>query len=109
MFWHPSSDAVDAFSKSWYLENNWLIPPFTLVCRTIKQLLCCRAEGTLIVPKWPSPFWTLLFDVDMKYRDFVYDDLEFAPKQNMLNKNSSFGSDNFNSRVLAVRLCAEYL
>ena len=114
LFWHPSSEAVDAFSKSWRLENNWLVPPIALVCRTIKHLLFCRAEGTLIVPKWPSsPFWTLLFDVDMKYRDYVYDVLEFAPKQNVfrhgLNKNSLFGSDHFNSRVLAVRLCAEHL
>ena len=49
----------------------------------------------------------------MKYRDYVYDVLEFAPKQNVfrhgLNKNSLFGSDHFNSRVLAVRLCAEHL
>ena len=57
------------------------------------------------MPKWPSPFWTLLFDVDMKYRDFVYDDLEFAPKQNMLNKNSSFGSDNFIQSFGCKTLC----
>lgn len=115
LFWYPNSEAVDAFSQSWHFENNWLVPPINLVSRVIKHILHCRAIGTLIVPKWPSaPFWTLLFDAEMKCREYVTDVLEFAPYQNVFchgvnNKNGLFGSDNFNSKVLAIRLCAEQL
>ena len=112
LFWYQTSESVDAFSQSWQLENNWLVPPINLVSRAIKHILLCRAHGTLIVPKWPSAaFWTMLFDENMKYREHVTDVLEFAPNQNVfchgLNTRSLFGSDYFNSRVLAVRLSGE--
>lgn len=50
----------------------------------------------------------------MKCREYVIDVLELKPYQNVFchgvnNKNSLFGSDHFNSKVLAIRLCAEQL
>lgn len=50
----------------------------------------------------------------MKCREYVIDVLELKPFQNVFchgvnNKNSLFGSEHFNSKVLAIRLCAEQL
>lgn len=61
-FFVPNTEAVDAFSISWVGENNWLVPPISLVSKTIQHLLACNAHGTLVVPFWPSsPFWPFLF------------------------------------------------
>ena len=112
LFWYPESEAVDAFTQSWRFENKWLVPPIKLVYRTINHIVVRRGNGTLIVPKWLSgDFWTLLFGKNMEYRRYVVDVLEFTPYQNDFkhgsNSKSLFGSDRFNSRVLAVRLCAD--
>ena len=57
-FWNPGSEAVDAFTQRWSAENNWLCPPVSLIVRTVKHLVYCKASGTLVVPEWPSsPFF----------------------------------------------------
>lgn len=69
LFWFPETEGVDAFSQNWHDENNWLVPPISL-CKTIRFMQACKAHGTLIVPKWPSsPFWTLLLDKNMIFRE----------------------------------------
>ena len=61
-FWNPDSEGVDAFCFDWAGENNWLVPPVSLVPRVIRHFFVCRSMGTLIVPKWVSaPFWPMLF------------------------------------------------
>ena len=61
-FWNPGSEAVDAFTCNWAGENNWLCPPPFLIPRVIRHTLKTGADGTLIVPRWPSaPFWPLIF------------------------------------------------
>ena len=52
----PGTEAVDAFSISWYGENNWLVPPVHCITRVVQHLLVCGAVGTLVVPYWPSCF-----------------------------------------------------
>ena len=60
-FWNPHSESIDAFTENWAGENNWLVPPISIIAMTILQLESSKATGTLIVPKWPSaPFWPLL-------------------------------------------------
>ena len=54
LFWNPGTEAVDYFSQDWSSDNDWLVPPVHLIMRTIKHMLYCRANGTLIVPRWPS-------------------------------------------------------
>ena len=63
-FWNPDSEGVDAFCFDWAGENNWLVPPVSLVPRVTRHLFVCtcRSMGTLIVPRWVSaPFWPMLF------------------------------------------------
>ena len=111
LFWNPNSEAVDCFTQNWAKENNWLVPPIFLVIKTIKYLIQCKAKGTLIIPKWPSAaFWPMIFRGGLCYREYVKDVLEFKNGRDIYvhnqNKNCLFGSDCFNSAVLAVRLDA---
>ena len=111
LFWNPTCEAVDCFSQSWQNENNWFVPPISLVCRCIRYVLFCKASGTLIVPKWKSAdFWPMIFKHENETHYYVRDVLEFRSPENIYeqgqNKNSIFGSERFSSPVLAVRLDA---
>ena len=111
LYWNPGSSAVDAFSCHWAQENNLLVPPVSLVCKCINHLVRCKAEGTLIVPSWPSsPYWPLIFDENTEYRSYVLDVLEFNEVDRILvsgnNLNSIFANGKFKGRILAVRLKA---
>ena len=78
------SKAVDVFSQSWKDINNWLVPPVSLVNKTVFHLLACRGSGTLIAPKWPSAsFWPIIFQEGHIIRDFVKDILEFSTGQDI--------------------------
>ena len=62
LYWNPGSIAVNAFTSDSSGENNWLVPPVSMVSRLINHLIKSNSVGTLVVPKWPSlPFWLLLF------------------------------------------------
>ena len=50
LFWTPGCENVNAFSRDWAGENNWLVPPIYLISSTIRHLLTCSAVGTIIVP-----------------------------------------------------------
>ena len=59
--WNPVCEGVDAFCYYWVGENNWLASPVSLVPRVIRNLVHCKAVGTLIVLAWvSSPFWPVL-------------------------------------------------
>jgi hypothetical protein len=61
-FWCPGSCGVDAFNFDWSQDNNWLVPPFHLISRTIFYLENCKARGILVVPEWKlAAFWPLFF------------------------------------------------
>ena len=73
LFWTPGCEHVNAFSRDWAGENNWLVPPVYLISSTIRHLLTCSAVGT-IVPYWPSaPFWPLVFRSPDLKQTFVKD------------------------------------
>ena len=53
--------AVDAFTRDWSPENNWLVPPIALVSMVLRHMSDRKAMGTLVVPLWKSAyFWPLL-------------------------------------------------
>jgi hypothetical protein len=43
-----------------------------------------KAKGTLIVPKWTSPFWPLIFENGPEYKSYVTDVLEFTETERIL-------------------------
>ena len=61
-YWCPGTEAVDTFTCDWGEDNNWWCPPLYFIPRLIKHAEVTRAQGTLVIPQWPSaPFWPLLF------------------------------------------------
>ena len=74
----PGTEAVDAFSISWYGENNWLVPPVHCITRVVQHLLVCGAVGTLVVPYWPSNvFWPFLFANAIQFQPYVLEYIHF--------------------------------
>jgi len=109
MFWNPFCEAMDAFTRSWDLDNNWVCPPPHLVSRTLRHMRSCCAQGTLIVPLWRSaPFWPLLTTNGSHLAHFVEDWVDLLPLKTTfcMGRHSSgvFGRENLNFRVLAVRI-----
>ncbi|VDI41319.1 Hypothetical predicted protein [Mytilus galloprovincialis] len=103
LYWNPGSSAVDAFSCHWAQENNPLVTPVSLVCKCINHLVRCKAEGTPIVPSWPSsPYWPLIFDENTEYISYVLDVLEFNEVDRILvsgnTSNSIFANGKFKGR-----------
>lgn len=110
-YWNPTTSAIDAFTCNWHGENNWLVPPISLVSNCINHLVSCGAEGTLVVPKWQSAaFWPLIFKQNSEYACYVVDVLEFHEAERIFvagnNLNSLFANGQFHGKILAVRLNA---
>jgi hypothetical protein len=51
LYWNPGSIGVDAFTSDWSGENNWLVPPVSMVGRVINHLIKSNSVGTFVVPK----------------------------------------------------------
>lgn len=110
-YWNPGCEAVDAFTQDWAGENNWLVPPICLVCKTIKHLLNCKATGVLVVPRWQSAaFWPLIFETEtLTWKYYVTDELEFYDSGIFVlgnNRRSLLGSSAFKGSILAIQLDA---
>jgi hypothetical protein len=43
--WCPGTEAVDAFSQYWGRENNWLVPPPSLISRVLNKMKRDKAYG----------------------------------------------------------------
>ena len=48
-FWNPDSEAVDAFTRGWSGENNWLCPPVYLIPRLLRH----EADSKAVATYWP--------------------------------------------------------
>ncbi|CAH3107003.1 unnamed protein product, partial [Pocillopora meandrina] len=71
-FLQSGTEAVDAFSQDWSCDNNWIIPPATVVGKVLNYIRKSKAVGTLIVPMWKSSyFWPLLCNDGMHLNSFV--------------------------------------
>lgn len=111
LFWNPGTEGVDCFSLSWEGDNNWLVPPISLIGKCILHLIGTESRGTIIVPHWPSSyFWPLIFDDHNETMPAVKEVLEFREAYRIFkqgnNENSIFGSREFYSKVLAIKLDA---
>ena len=109
-YWNPYAQGVDAFCHDWGKENNWLVPPVFLVPRVIRHLLECKAEETLIVPKWvSSPIWPMLFGPQSLCNPYVKCTIISTDVSGIFVRGSTdsiFDGLKFKSHVLAVRLSA---
>ena len=68
------SEAVDAFTVHWGMENNYSSPPVYLIPHLLFHAMYCKCVGTLIVPEWPSAaFWPLILNSHGSLVHFVKD------------------------------------
>ncbi|XP_053970336.1 uncharacterized protein LOC128872056 isoform X1 [Hylaeus volcanicus] len=57
----PEAMSVDAFTISWTNEKIYAFPPFALALRTLRKIILDKAEGTVVLPLWPTQPWYPLF------------------------------------------------
>ena len=108
-FVQPGAEAVDAFTQDWSPENNWLVPPISLIGRVLKHMSDCKALGTLVVPLWKSAYyWPLLSKDGTHLNSFVSHWLYLPNRPDLFvrgkAKNKLFGTKAFKSRCLALRV-----
>lgn len=108
-FWNPGCEDIDAFSVDWKDENNWVVPPISIIPRVILFMEHTKAVGTLICPGWFSaPFWPLLFPDGYNPIRAVMDIYEIPWCQGMIlpgrGCNEEFVNNIGRSKILAVRL-----
>ena len=107
--WNPGSEAVDAFTVNWEMENNWWCPPISLITRVIRHAQVCKARGTLVVPLWQSAhFWPLICPYNTgSFAPFICEVRELPRKASLLLPGLSgsvlFNGDTPNTKVLALR------
>lgn len=53
----PNALAIDAFSINWQNRQFYAFPPFSLIGRVLQEIKADLAEGTIIIPLWPSQHW----------------------------------------------------
>ena len=107
-YWSPGTEAVDTFTCDWGGENNWWCPPLYLIPRLIRHAEVTKAQGTLVIPQWPSaPFWPMLFLSESHPAECVQQILELPRRVDLFLPGLS-GSSVFkgtpNVPVLALRL-----
>lgn len=108
-FFNPGSLGVDCLAFSWSGEFCWLVPPISLIPRTIKHVCSCQCRAILVVPVWPSAvFWPFLIDNEGTFRAFIVDHLYVENGKDVFehgaNKESLFGSLNFNTSAVFLLL-----
>ena len=99
-FLQLGTEAVDAFIQDWSSENNWLVPPISLIGRLLSHMHESKAVGTLIVPMWKSSyFWSLLCSDGVHFNAFVADWLHLPTTPGLFvrgkAKNKLFGAKAF--------------
>ena len=108
-YWNPGCEAIDTFTVDWFLENNWVVPPISLVPRVLKHMQNTRAIGTLICPCWYSaPFWPMLYPDGYNPARAVVEVYELPNEWGIFipgrGGNKEFIGNIVRSRILAVRL-----
>lgn len=59
--WCTGTEGIDAFNYTWAGENNWIVPPPSLIAKCILKILQEHVTCTLVIPKWTSvAFWPML-------------------------------------------------
>lgn len=83
-WWVPGTEGVNALDQNWgEPECNWLVPPPRLIPSVLRKLELESAEGTLIIPEWPSaPFYPLLFE-NGRRKPFIVG-LQKLPRTNII-------------------------
>ena len=95
----------DFFVQNLESENCLVVPPVSLIARTLHYLSLQKARANIVIPVWPSSsFWPLLTS---KYKQFMKGCFQRNGTEALTlgrNLNSFLGSANFTGNVVVVRL-----
>ena len=106
-WWVPGTEGVNALNQRWSKpENNWLVPPARLVLLAVRKLEAEKAQGTLLVPDWPSaPFYPVVFKSE---KSSYIKEVERLPRCNIISKglgnNGIFGENPLAFDMLALKM-----
>jgi len=53
----PRAEAVDALTQDWGQDIIYAFPPFCLIGSCLRKMIDDKAEGIIVVPKWPTQTW----------------------------------------------------
>ena len=98
----------DGMSQTWTGENNWVVPPHSIIPAVVSKIAKEHANATLVIPVWKSaPFWPSVWK-SVNFIDIVTD-FQYFPGENFthrgLGKIGVFGrkSQKFNFVALRIR------
>ena len=97
------------FCYDWSGVLNWCCPPVCLICRLLKHARACGAQGTLIVPHWPSAvFWPIICPQAGRFASFIKSVFELPQVEGITlpgkrGHNLVDGKPKF--KLLALRFC----
>ena len=108
-FWNPGCEAIATFTVDWQMENNWVVPPISLIPRVLKHMQNTKAVGTLVCPCWYSaPFWPMLYPDGYNPARAVVEVYELPKESGIFipgrGGNVEFIENIVRSKILAVRL-----
>ena len=105
-FWCEGCFCINAMSQRWLGENNWLVPPPTLITVVVNKILKEKAQATLIIPVWKSaPYWPLIHRQDSfisEIKAYLFFKGENFTHRG-LGKNGIFGKKFQNFMFVALR------
>ena len=109
--WVKNTEGVDAFAYTWKGENAWIVPPVKLVTKVLRKIVFDKAQGTLIVPYWPSStFWPILIDENRQFRWFIIDHLKFDNCNRVIKagRNCKLFTESYRGAMLALKINASW-
>lgn len=53
-FPNPDATTVDALTIPWNNEKFYAFPPFALIPKTLRKIISDKADGVVVIPKWPT-------------------------------------------------------
>ena len=102
LFHSPGCEGINAFAYDWSQEFCLLVPPVSVIGKTLNHLLLCKAKAVLVVPEWHSSyFWPIL---TYNFSHFIRHKLTARGNivlSHGLNTNSILGSENLKCNVTA--------
>ena len=110
-WWNPGCEAVDAFTQDWSEENNWCVPPPSLLGNVLAFLSSTNCHAAVLIPEWPAAPWWPSWKPLGVWHQIVVDQRIFTPKPLFAHHVSLptcvFGPAAPSFDIAAVRICTK--
>lgn len=109
--WCTGTEGIDAFNYTWAGENNWIVPPPSLIAKCILKILQEHVTCTLVIPKWTSAaFWPMLVTEGGgggELKTFIVESEGFSSNHILRGrgKNGIFGMYKSVFDMMALKIC----